>query len=47
MRATGLLQHLGERNLFATPDTALEAIYATVEAQEAVADDALRPLARG
>jgi SulP family sulfate permease len=47
MRATGLLQHLGERNLFATPDTALEAIYAMVEAQEAVADDALRPLARG
>ncbi len=46
MRATGLLKHLGEQNLFATPDAALEAIYATAGEGAAVADDALRP-ARG
>ena len=46
MRATGLLQHLGEQNLFATPDAALEEIYATAGEGAAVSDDVLRP-ARG
>jgi SulP family sulfate permease len=46
MRTTGLLEHLGEQNLFATPDAALEAIYATAGEGAAVSDDALRP-ARG
>jgi SulP family sulfate permease len=44
MRATGLLDYLGEHNLYATADRALEAIYAAVEGRGE--GDALRPVRR-
>mgnify|MGYP001369137367 CR=1 FL=1 len=44
MRATGLLDYLGEQNLYATADRALEAIYTAVEGRGE--GDALRPVHR-
>jgi SulP family sulfate permease len=43
MRATGLLDHLGENSLFATADMALESIYASAAAAGKEADRTLRP----
>jgi len=43
MRATGLLDHLGEGNLFATADMALEAIHAAAAAAGKEADRTLLP----
>jgi SulP family sulfate permease len=43
MRATGLLEHLGEKNLYATADMALEAIYASAAATGKEADRTLLP----
>jgi SulP family sulfate permease len=41
MRATGLLDHVGQANIHATADLALASIYAAVEHQ---GEDALRPV---